>query len=162
MIAVNFLPWRDQKRRCYHYHIYSLALCIFCLCIAVIVFCRFSIASRISALHVKIVRLENRVHTHQTGLTHKNVIFLSRIVKNRETALPHLFAVTKAIPRKAYLTAMSRNNRRWKMEGLTLSSDQVDTFIRDLAESKRFRRIRLTQLNKEKFIHFIVECHDEN
>lgn len=147
MPRINLLPWRQQQRkeRKAKFFVALGGAAIAAAAVAGAGYLTFERMisrqeARNNVLRKEIVELDKQIEKINT-LEREKARFIARmeIIERLQRSRPeivHLFdELAKTVPDGAYLTAVTQNEKRLKIEGVAQSSTRVSTFMRRIDES---------------------------
>ena len=162
MPRINLLPWREQQRRERQLALYVWLL--FALIGAALVTGAgyLWMGSMIEAQqsrndHLKSeIRILDRQNEEINDLESQKQRFISRMqvidkLQRSRSEIVHVFdEIAKIMPDGTYLTSVTQNNRRLKLEGVAQSSTRVSTLMRNIAASQWLRNPELEVVEARK------------
>jgi type IV pilus assembly protein PilN len=163
MPRINLLPWRQQQRkeRKAKFFVALGGAAIAAAAVAGTGYLTFERMisrqeARNNVLRKEIVELDKQIEKINT-LEREKARFIARmeIIERLQRSRPeivHLFdELAKTVPDGAYLTAVTQNDKRLKIEGVAQSSTRVSTFMRRIDESAWLKNPELEVIeNKDK------------
>ncbi len=147
MMRINLLPWRafEERRRRRHF-LLMLALAL-ALGVAIVYWGWLMAASAVGEqqarnayLHRQIAELNHRIRTIKSlKATRANLLARMHVIERLERSRPvavHLFEQLAAtVPSSVYLTRVSNNDGRLRIEGIASSPSGVSDYMRNIAAS---------------------------
>jgi type IV pilus assembly protein PilN len=162
MPRINLLPWRQQQRkeRKAKFFVALGGAAVAALAVAGIGYLTFDrmIAAqekRNNKLRAEIVELDKQIEKINS-LEREKARFVARmeIIEKLQRSRPeivHLFdELAKTVPDGTYLTGITQNDKRLKIEGIAQSSTRVSAFMRRIDESSWLKNPELEVIETKK------------
>jgi type IV pilus assembly protein PilN len=174
MPRINLLPWREQQRRERRLGFYA-ALGTAAAVAAVAAFAVYLLfGSMIDGHETRNVRLRTEIKLLDRQIEEINDLetqkqnFISRmqIIEMLQRSRPevvHLFdEMVKVMPDGTYLSSVTQNGAKLKLEGVAQSSTRVSTLMRNIAASQWLRNPELevveTKKDASNASRFVLDC----